>query len=48
MMPGWTYTELDQKTTDELQTFVPDRAFDMHAHIYRVADLTEERDGIAA
>ena len=42
MIPGWNYNELDREMTEELQPFLPDRIFDAHAHIYRVADLGGE------
>jgi glutamate-1-semialdehyde 2,1-aminomutase len=36
---NWTYTDLDDKIAKDVQGFLPDRIFDIHAHIYRVADL---------
>ncbi len=47
MIPGWDYNELDAKVTAELQSFLPDRLFDAHAHIYRVADLADNTGFVA-
>jgi len=47
VIPGWDYNELDAKVTAELQSFLPDRLFDAHAHIYRVADLAENTGFVA-
>ena len=44
MIPGWNYNELDRGITEELQQFLPDRIFDAHAHIYRVADLSAKSE----
>ena len=35
----WVYNENDKKEADKLTGFLPDRIFDVHAHIYRIADL---------
>ena len=42
MVENWTYTDLDRKIARELQAFLPDRVFDAHMHVYRVADLKME------
>jgi len=47
VIPGWDYNELDAKVTAELQSFLPDRLFDAHAHIYRVADLADNTGFVA-
>lgn len=39
MVYNWTYNKYDENVISELQGFLPDKIFDMHAHIYRVADL---------
>jgi len=39
MKSGWTYTELDRQIAEELQNFLPSKIFDMHTHIYLVADF---------
>ena len=38
-MDYWNYTDVDEKAAKELDAFLPDRVFDVHAHLYRVADL---------
>lgn len=35
----WEYSEVDKRIISGLQDFLPDKVFDAHAHIYRVADL---------
>lgn len=42
-MRNWTFQAEDEQVAQELQTFIPDRIFDAHAHIYRVADLNLEQ-----
>jgi len=36
---GWTETETDRTLADELQSRLPDRVFDAHAHPYRTSDI---------
>jgi glutamate-1-semialdehyde 2,1-aminomutase len=38
-MEYWTYNDTDRQVAEEIDRFLPDRVFDAHAHIYRVADL---------
>ncbi|PKO22928.1 MAG: class III aminotransferase [Chloroflexi bacterium HGW-Chloroflexi-1] len=45
MPDNWTYSELDRKTAQELAAFLPDRIFDAHAHLYRVANLNLPQPG---
>jgi len=35
----WSFTGCDQRLVEELQSQLPSRVFDAHAHLYRVADL---------
>lgn len=42
MIDNWTFTDLDERVAQEFQTFLPERVFDAHAHVYRVADLNLE------
>ena len=44
----WTHNELDRGIAEELQAFLPARVFDMHAHVYRVADLAQTSPFFAA
>jgi glutamate-1-semialdehyde 2,1-aminomutase len=39
MKHNWTFNEFDDKAADELSSFLPDTIFDIHAHLYRLADL---------
>ena len=34
MLENWTYTAADQKLSKELQKFILERVFDIHAHLY--------------
>src|SRR3989338_2000596 len=43
---NWTYTDLDGRITKGIQTFFPDRVFDINAHIYRVSDLNLSEPGL--
>jgi glutamate-1-semialdehyde 2,1-aminomutase len=45
-MENWTFTDLDAEIADGLQTFVPGRVFDAHAHLYRLADLHLEGSNV--
>lgn len=49
-MTDWVITDQDRELfAKELDSFVPDRIFDAHAHLYRVADFAEDRvPGLAA
>jgi len=38
MIDNWTFTEIDRKIAKEMADFLPERIFDSHAHIWRVAD----------
>ncbi len=38
-MNNWTFNEFDSKALQDIQRFLPDRVFDIHAHIYRLRDL---------
>ena len=35
----WTFTDHDRAAAEDLQARLPDRVFDVHTHIYRLADL---------
>jgi len=39
MSGNWKFTQLDQAIAEELDAFLPARLFDVHAHVYRLADL---------
>jgi len=43
MLENWTYTAADQKLSKELQKFILERVFDIHAHLYCVKDLNISR-----
>lgn len=36
---NWTFTGVDQEIANNVQSLVPERVFDTHAHIYRMRDL---------
>lgn len=42
----WTFAELDAGIARELDSLLPSRVFDAHAHIYRVSDLNVPEPGI--
>ena len=39
MAGHWTLTDTDAAMAEELAAWLPDRVFDVHAHLYRLADL---------
>ncbi|MEF3310865.1 aminotransferase class III-fold pyridoxal phosphate-dependent enzyme [Paenibacillus sp. GYB004] len=39
MKQNWTFNEFDQQAANELLTWLPGKILDIHAHIYRLADL---------
>src|SRR5690625_3764266 len=38
-MENWSIREEDNKVLRDIQSFIPEKVFDSHAHIYRVKDL---------
>jgi len=46
MIENWSYNEHDSKAAADLASFIPERIFDVHAHLYRVADLHMEKPGL--
>ncbi|HOW72519.1 MAG TPA: aminotransferase class III-fold pyridoxal phosphate-dependent enzyme [Phycisphaerae bacterium] len=42
MVENWTYTPVDGEVSQGLQAFLPPRMFDVHAHLYQVADLAAQ------
>lgn len=40
----WTFNDDDRKLAEALRSFLPDRVFDFHAHIYRLTDLNVSSD----
>jgi len=38
MIEEWTIGETDRQIAEELAHFIPDKLFDIHAHLYRLAD----------
>ncbi len=43
MMSGnWEFYATDEAIAEDLRGFIPPRVFDVHAHLYRVADLALE------
>ncbi len=41
MNASWTWTDADAQLARQLQPRLPKRAFDFHAHLYRVADFNQ-------
>ncbi len=41
MIQNWTFNDLDRRIAAELQDFLPDEVFDIHAHLYRLADIED-------
>ena len=46
MIDNWTFTEIDRKIAEEIADFLPERIFDSHAHIWRVADWKNSPTGV--
>ena len=44
MRTGWTHNKVDAEVLAEVQETIPDQVFDIHAHLYRVADIEEPSD----
>ena len=40
MARSWTWTETDAAISEPIRAWLPERVFDIHAHLYRTADLT--------
>ena len=40
---NWTFNELDKKITEEISSFLPERIFDAHAHIWRLSDWNHKK-----
>ena len=38
-MKNWIFQKQDEDVAKSLQSFIPEKVFDVHAHIYRVVDL---------
>ena len=47
-MASWTFSQVDRQAAEELRAFLPDRVFDAHAHLYRIADLHAEASPLYA
>ncbi len=47
-MASWTFNGVDRQAAQELQSFLPDRVFDAHAHLYHAADLCVEASSLYA
>lgn len=45
-MKNWLFNEEDKMVFQNLEGFVPDRVFDIHAHIYRLDDLNLKNNSI--
>ena len=45
MINNWTFNELDKKIAREIADFLPEKIFDSHAHIWRVADWNSPLSG---
>lgn len=41
---NWTFNDDDRNLAEALRSFLPDRVFDFHAHIYRLTDLNVSSD----
>lgn len=41
----WDFNETDRKVSEGLSDFLPDKIFDIHAHLYRTGDLNIENPG---
>ena len=38
MAENWTFTETDQTLLEKIQDFIPDKVFDVHAHLWQLKD----------
>jgi len=45
MIENWTFNKNDACAAAEIRDFLPDKVFDIHAHVYRVADLRLGKPG---
>lgn len=43
---NWSFNRDDEEAIKELDGFVPEKVFDIHAHIYRVKDLNLTEEGL--
>ena len=41
-MTNWTFAEIDKTIAEEIESFLPQRLFDIHVHLYRKADLKSQ------
>ncbi|MGI5817846.1 MAG: aminotransferase class III-fold pyridoxal phosphate-dependent enzyme [Armatimonadota bacterium] len=48
MSGNWEFTATDEAIAEDLRGFIPQRVFDVHAHLYRVADLALEPESFLA
>jgi len=48
MNNNWIFNENDRKVACQLSGFLPDKIFDIHAHLYRIPDLNIPPTGIFA
>ena len=46
MHTNWTFNEIDQCAVQQLASLLPPKIFDVHAHIYRQADLGLAETGL--
>jgi len=46
MIENWSFTPEDASVATELSDFLPDKVFDVHAHVYKVADLNLTQEGL--
>lgn len=44
MIKNWSYTTADRNLSRELEKFIPEKVFDIHAHLYRMKDLNIPRN----
>jgi glutamate-1-semialdehyde 2,1-aminomutase len=38
MLVNWQFTDVDERISDKLQGFIPEKVYDSHAHLYRLQD----------
>ncbi len=43
MFKNWTFTETDEEYIKDMEDFISDHVFDIHAHIFKVDNLNISR-----
>ena len=44
-MGNWNFTDVDKRIADEVSSFLPERVFDAHAHLYTIEHVAPSPSG---